>query len=135
MDHLRSDGDDEPRWYAVRHFVRDVDSYEERVTVWRCDSFDEAFKLAESEALEYLALWNEGTDVELLDTFQGFELGEPPDHGREVFSLIRHSGLNKDEYVRRFFESGDELTSFRARPGTRATRGSSPDPRPSPRTP
>ena len=47
-------------WYGVRHVIKWDDrvengnSYEERVTLWRADSFDDAIRRAETEAAEHV---------------------------------------------------------------------------------
>jgi hypothetical protein len=91
-------------WFAVRHVIKNKDSYEERITVWRADSFDDAIAHAQAEAAAYA--W-EGTEP--LDLFQAFELAEEPADGAEVFSLIRRSGLPSAEYLDLFFATGTEL--------------------------
>jgi|SRR3954452_6531984 hypothetical protein len=91
-------------WFAVRHFIKNTDAYEERITVWTAASMEDAFARAEAEAREYA--W-EGTEV--LSLYQAYELGEAPADGAEVFSLIRRSPLPPDEYLDAYFETGTEL--------------------------
>ncbi len=101
-------------WYAVRCVLaterEDVASdeprlrYEERITLWRADSFASAIELAEAEADEYGA----DTESRRLDISQAFELFEPPGHGAEVFSLMRDSDLPASEYLDAFFDTGTE---------------------------
>lgn len=98
-------------WYSVRCVFRHVidgegTSYEERVTVWRAASFDEAIALAEAEAAEY-ATTVECEYVELAQCFHLF-VGEQLRSGDEVFSLLRDSPLEPTEYVDRFFDTGAE---------------------------
>jgi hypothetical protein len=93
-------------WFAVRHVIRSGRNFEERITLWRAASFDEAIALAEAEAVEYAA------DIgghEALGLWQAYELPEPPGHGVEVFSLIRASNLEPKEYLDRYFDTGDEF--------------------------
>jgi hypothetical protein len=98
-------------WYGVRCVFQhgpdgpDGTSYEERVTLWRAGSFDEAIGLAEAEAAEYAAGLADVVDTGLV---QAYALTEPPGHGAEVFSLIRDSVLTSDEYLDRFFDTGGE---------------------------
>jgi hypothetical protein len=102
--------DDQP-WYAVRCVIRgwagdpDGRGYEERITLWRAVSFDEAIRRAEAEAQEY-ARDVGGVYVGLAQAFHLFEnaVGD----GAEVFSLIRDSELEPDDYLTRFFDTGDE---------------------------
>jgi hypothetical protein len=122
-------------WYGVRHVIRwgdsdeDCSSYEERVTLWRAESFDDAIQRAETEAAEHVKIIGDG---EVLDVFQAYQVtnddGSAPaaiadavtaagerdgvilegESGLEVFSLIRDSDLPPEEYVDRFFDTGTE---------------------------
>lgn len=95
-------------WYGVRCVFRGVEAqhYEERVTVWRAGSFDEAIARAEGEAAEYAAL----VGGEYLAFAQAYWIGDEGalGEGAEVFSLVRDSGLEADAYLSRFFDTGDE---------------------------
>jgi hypothetical protein len=92
-EELLAHGSSDQPWYAVRCVFRtDSDrlapgehAYEERITLWRAESFDDAIA-------------------------QAFHLFDDPGHGMEVFSLIRRSRLDTDEYLARFFDTGDEFT-------------------------
>ncbi|GAA1900345.1 hypothetical protein [Lapillicoccus jejuensis] len=106
------------RWFAVRcvlALTTEPDAgaavgttpYEERVTLWFADSAGEAIELAETEVRDYLAAVDEVDSGPLLS--QAYELEGEPGHGLEVFSLIRSSPLPPQEYVDRFFDTGDEL--------------------------
>jgi hypothetical protein len=102
-------------WYAVRCIFRDLDpqdafgigpgeaSYEERITLWRAESFDHAIELAEAEAAEYGGM----VDSEYLGIAQAYISAEPQ-HGAEVFSLLRYSTLGRSEYLDHFFDTGSE---------------------------
>jgi hypothetical protein len=92
-------------WYSVRCvFFIPPDMYEERITVWRADSFEEAIARAETDAVEY-ATKIEGTYVGLA---QGYYLAEPFDDGAEVFSMIRDSSLTPTDYLDAYFDTGRE---------------------------
>jgi len=98
------------RWYAVRSLFRiagEPDSaYEERITLWRAGSFDEALEKAEAEATEYADFIGASY---LPDFGQAYHLADaPPRDGAEVFSLIRDSALPAKPYVERFFATGQE---------------------------
>lgn len=93
-------------WFSVRHVIQNNDSFEERITLWEASSADEAIAKAETEAAEHVAML--GEPFKLLDLFQGFELFSPLGDGVEVFSLIRDSDLDADEYVDSFFDTGTE---------------------------
>ena len=84
-------------------------SYEERVTLWQAGGFDEAISLAEQEATEYAADVSDGTyQTEYVGLAQSYWLADEIGQGAEVFSLIRESTLLADEYLARFFSTGEE---------------------------
>ena len=102
-------------WFAVRCVFAvptantdDDDSpdmtYEERVTLWRASGFDTAIVLAEQDARDYA----EAVDASYLGLAQAYRLAEEPGHGSEVFSLMRDSDLDVDDYLDSFFDTGDE---------------------------
>ena len=100
--------------FSVRHFFRWVSRpdqtarnlYEERITIWKAESIDEALSLAKSEATAYAADGEKD-----LGLSQAYELDESVDAtGVEVFSLLRESDLEPDDYVRTFFLTGKERT-------------------------
>ncbi|MCZ7423645.1 MULTISPECIES: hypothetical protein [unclassified Micromonospora] len=97
-------------WFCVRCVFRvggDSASqvYEERLTLWRVEGFDEAIALAEDEALGYAA---EQSDMDFVGLSQAYRLFDEPGHGAEVFSLLRASDLNPPAYLTRFFDTGEE---------------------------
>jgi hypothetical protein len=104
------DIDEEDRWYAVRSVFAAAgeaeDSYEERITLWRAGSSDEALEKAAAEAVEYA----EFAGATYLAGFgQVYELPDaPPRDGAEVFSLTRSSALPPRPYLERFFDTGYE---------------------------
>jgi hypothetical protein len=77
-------------------------AYEERITVWRAESYDDAIAQAEVEAHAYVD--SSDSDDEFTGLAQAFHLFEDPGHGAEVFSMIRHSRLDDDAYLTRFFD-------------------------------
>ncbi|GAB6903114.1 hypothetical protein [Kineosporia succinea] len=93
-------------WFGVRCLFRlpDLSVYEERVTVWNCDSSDAAIAAAEEEAREYAETVGGG----YVGLAQSYALFSAPEHGSEVFSLMRTSDRAADDYVERFFVTGDE---------------------------
>ena len=97
-------------WFAVRSLVRFEPAtgpvYEERITLWRASSFEEAVERAESEAREYAC----DVDGECVDFTQAFHLTVEAEvmDGTEVFSLMRNSLLMPDNYISRFFDTGEE---------------------------
>ncbi|MBK6018273.1 hypothetical protein JHN45_45255 [Streptomyces sp. MBT53] len=97
----------EQSWYGVRCVFRnrELGVYEERVTLWRAASFDEAIGRGESEAREYCA---DLDGVEFTDFAEAYRMDDEPGEGAEVFSLMRESELPVGEYVERFFDTGAE---------------------------
>lgn len=95
-------------WYSVRCvFHRDPPRgvYEERVTLWRTGSFDQAIIMAEREAAEY----GSGGALRYLGLAQAYRLPDDViEPGTEAFSLIRDSDLEPEEYLNAFFDTGDE---------------------------
>lgn len=80
--------------------------YEERITIWKAESIDEALRLADGEATAYAT-----NGENWLESSQAFELDESVNaNGVEVFSLLRESDLEPDDYVRTFFVTGKERT-------------------------
>jgi hypothetical protein len=113
-EHLLRAGFGDQPWYAVRCAFRVLDdrlprgenAYEERITLWRAESFDEAIALAEQEGHRYV---DENDHVEeFAGLAQAYHLFDDPGSGAEVFSLIRRSELDTHEYLARFFDTGQE---------------------------
>jgi hypothetical protein len=109
-----ADGASERQWYSVRCVFRVINEdgpgddggfdYEERLTLWMASSDAQAIAFAEAEAAEYSS---EGI-FEYLGIAQSFWLFEPPEDGKEVFSLIRTSDLEPRAYLDQFFDTGRE---------------------------
>lgn len=94
-------------WFGVRCIFqwRHEACFEERVTIWKANSFDEAIKKAEFEATEYA----ETNALIYLGLAQGFWMfGDTINEGTEVFSLVRASDLSIDDYLDTFYDSGQE---------------------------
>jgi hypothetical protein len=77
------------------------------MTLWCTDSFDSAISLAEKEAATYAA----SSKIDYLDLAQVCLLPGHPTSGAEVFSLVRDSDLDSDEYLDSFFDTGSERQS------------------------
>jgi hypothetical protein len=96
------------QWYTVRCVFRSEAEgeglYEERLTLWQAEDLDRAITLAEHEAARYA----EANGVELLGLAQAYWLPEPPTSGSEIYALARVSDLSADDYLDRFFDTGDE---------------------------
>jgi len=93
-------------WLAVRCVLRLVELklYEERVTLWRGASFEEAIALAEAEVEEHAGI----VGSEYVGLAQAYRLVYKPGHRAEVFSLMRGSELEPDLYIETFFSTGTE---------------------------
>jgi hypothetical protein len=103
----------ERQWYGVRCVfllgtTDDVNAYEERITIWRTETDDAAVELAEADATEYGKTMN----AEYTGLAQSFWLSGSPGSGNEVFSLIRESDLEPDEYLDTYFDTGRERQSY-----------------------
>ena len=95
-------------WYAVRCvFGFKPGTFEERITLWRAESFDDAIEQAEDEARGYAADLNGSPDA-YLGLAQAYRLTEPPGDGAEVFSLLRTSKRTAESYLDHFFDTGNE---------------------------
>ena len=100
-----------PKWYTVRCLFGSARGegfvYEERMTLWYTDTFENAIALAEKEAATYAA----SHKIDYLDLAQVCLLPGHPTSGAEVFSLIRDSKLDSDDYLDSFFDTGTERQS------------------------
>lgn len=81
--------------------------YEERITLWRASSVEEAVARAETEATKYAATIEEAPD-NYLGLAQAYQLSDEPGDATEVFSLLRESELAADDYLDAFFDTGSE---------------------------
>jgi hypothetical protein len=100
------------RWFSVRCVFQwtsyEEKPYEERLTLWRATNVEEAIAFAEKEAAAYAG---SGYEMSYLGFAQAYILDEEegrPGHGVEVFSLLRSSELPPNEYLDRFFDTGEE---------------------------
>jgi hypothetical protein len=92
-------------WFGVRCIFHDPEgTYEERITLWNADTFDEAVAMAEQDAEEYA----EEVGSTFLGFAQAYVMPDEPGQGAEVFSLLRDSDLEPDEYLDAFFDTGTE---------------------------
>jgi hypothetical protein len=97
-------------WFTVRCVFRWTNwagtPYEERITLWRAVSLDDAIARAEQEARGYA----DENGVEYVGLVQAYQLAAEQGlvSGAEVFSLVRDSELDPDGYVTAFFATGGE---------------------------
>ncbi|QDV59040.1 hypothetical protein [Rosistilla oblonga] len=99
------------RWFAVRAIWRhappgDTDckhTYEERITLHL--AFDGGGAIASAERLGYPG------DAECIGYHMAFEIDDGDlGAGTELFSLMRDSDLNPNDYIDRFHDTGRERT-------------------------
>jgi len=100
---------DENLWFSARsvyeHDKPGDGLFEERIVLLRAGGFEEALEKAEAEAMRYAE--------QVGGTYTGyvsvFEIAvETLADGSEVFSLMRDSDLEADDYIDHFFATGDE---------------------------
>lgn len=112
---------DEP-WYAVKcvfsHPTRVKEEgatlFEERITLWRANSCEEAFEKAKHEAELYAH--EEGCVlIKATDAFHLFD--GTIDEGAEVWSTMRESNLKPEYYLKTFcITEGDRISKKEAEP-------------------
>ncbi len=85
-------------------------NYEERVVLLRANSFDKAIAQAVDEADLY-ADSNEGLYSGLINVYRLYDpVRFKIQRIFEVYSSMRKSNLEMDEYLDRYFDTGDECT-------------------------
>jgi hypothetical protein len=94
-------------WFTVRCILHHSDrgAYEERITLWRAATFDDAIAHAEREARDYAS---DLETAEYTGLAQAYHLYDQPNDGAEVFSLVRDSQLPREDYLDTFFDTGSE---------------------------
>lgn len=102
-------------WFSARcifEYATDRDgqrhiTYEERIIVLRANDLDDAIRRGESEATEYA---EEGSGVAYTGFIDVYHLVDSKIEDKtEVFSLMRDSALDREEYIDRFFDTSSEL--------------------------
>lgn len=101
------------KWFGVKTLYRlegksvtpGMQCYEERVTIWRADSFEEAIEMASLEAQEYA----EGTGT-YLRFCQAFEMYNDPKDGAEVYSIQREDERDPNTYIDAMYDTGREYS-------------------------
>src|SRR6185295_18784143 len=96
------------RWDSVRCIFQATDrhAYEERITLWLTESIDAAIREAEVEAAQY----GRGGGFVYTGLAQAYDLKSAQiTNGSEVFSLIRSSDLEPNDYIDKFFDTGAEF--------------------------
>jgi hypothetical protein len=95
-------------WYSVRCVIKwgIRNTFEERITLWLAESPDHAIEKAEADARLY-ARRNAGGSYAGLA--QCYHIGDTDIRsGAEVFSLLRTSELDVDEYLSAYFDTSAE---------------------------
>jgi hypothetical protein len=92
---------------GANHEVDSPHIYEERITLWQAASFDQAIERAEDEAKRYAAALRRTEYLSVAQTYHLATENQPGD-GDEIFALLRDCALVPDEYIARFFATGDE---------------------------
>jgi hypothetical protein len=103
-------------WFTVRCIfahqrTRLSTTYEERITIWRAISAEEAIRFAEKEARAYARsfIWRRTQTCRYVGFAESYELSSRQvGVGAEIFSLMRDSRLTRDRYLNRYFDSGKE---------------------------
>lgn len=101
------------QWFSVRCVLQHSEGsaelgpwlYEERVTLWLVENSDAAIALAEEDATRHAAAIG---GCEYINLAQSYALVDNPGNGGEVFSLVRESALDADDYLDQFFDTGME---------------------------
>lgn len=103
---MSSDGGSGTVWFSTRCVFHhaDLGVFEERITVWEAGDSEAAIELAEREAEEYA----EVNDIRFNGFVQAYAMFDRLESGAEVFSLARGSELTEEDYLTRFFDTGDE---------------------------
>jgi hypothetical protein len=92
-------------WFLFESGALDMDRgqlYEERVTIWRAASVDDARRQAAAEGDAYAGEAG-ATRIDYIETYR---MVDPPGEGAEVWSVMRGSWLTPDEYLTRFVTEG-----------------------------
>lgn len=105
------DADETDEWYSVKGLFRwffkadgTTDRIEERVVLFRAQSFDHALDLAESEAVTYCQPDERANFmIEPVGWWQAYWVGDSLSHGVEVFSRRAATNLEAKAFVRRYY--------------------------------
>jgi hypothetical protein len=104
---------EEVRWFAARFVCRhpglegDRRLYEERIVLVRARSDAEAMAKADRAAAEYASACGGIWVGEYVCTYET-TLEEQVGDGDEVWSLMRDSSLREEDYLKRYFVTGEE---------------------------
>lgn len=101
------------KWFGVKtlysfqgkNLTPGLNCYEERITIWQANSFEDAIEKASKEAQKYA----EGTGI-YLGFCQAFEMYTEPKNGAEVYSIMREDERNIEAYIDGMYDTGKEYS-------------------------
>ncbi|HEY9731730.1 MAG TPA: DUF4288 domain-containing protein [Drouetiella sp.] len=112
MTHQVTGSQSKEFWHAAKcvflHAPGAEQLYEERVVLIAANDWNEAIEVAEREARDYAASLDHCTYIGFVSVFK--ILAESLCSETEVYSLMRASTLEKEEYLDRFYDTGSERT-------------------------
>jgi len=79
-------------------------TYEERITLWNASDADAAIQLAEKEAKEYA----KKNSVSYSGFCTSYQLPLQPGEGAEIYSIIRNSDLDPEQYLDEHYDTAEE---------------------------
>lgn len=102
------------KWFGVKTLYQleeksvtpGLHCYEERITIWKAESFEEAIEMASLEAQEYA----ENHHGMYLGFCQAFEMYNDPQDGAEVYSIMREDDREPETYIDGMYDTGREYS-------------------------
>ena len=91
--------------HPTRERIKNQNLYEERITIWEAQTWEEAYKMAELEAKNY-AKEADAIFIEATDSFKLFD--NKFNSGLEVWSTMRDSKVSNAEYISNYINTGKE---------------------------
>lgn len=90
-------------WYSVKTLLynTEVKTYEERIVLFRANSFDDAESQAIAQSKEHVSNLNGIIFIGIIDVFHLYD--QPIGSGSEVFSQMIKSDLSSKEFIQRFY--------------------------------
>lgn len=112
MRHQVKSSEIKESWYGAKcvflHAHGSEQLYEERIVLFTAGGMDEAIELAERDARDYAQSLDNCAYTGFVNIFQIFSAQLVS--GTEVYSLMRASDLEKNQYLDRFHDTGTERT-------------------------
>ena len=103
-------------WYAVKCIFRHDGLaekgivYEERIVLFKANSFDEAKDLAEAEAEAYIGSEGKITCTDYMQVFHLFD--DQIESGTEIYSIMRTSDKSEKDFIDHYYDDGTEHTQI-----------------------